>query len=100
MLISYATNNGSARAQYENNRQTNSYKPPAFAVGNLWNNPFCLLDISFLLTSSLRLSVAMRALEFEGYVVFMAAVKIADAVASSARVTSLSRLMELNSIAR
>ncbi|MDH5376413.1 MAG: hypothetical protein OEW95_11490 [Candidatus Bathyarchaeota archaeon] len=42
----------------------------------------------------------MRVSEFEGYVMYMTAAKIADAVASSARVTSLFRLMELNSIAR
>ena len=38
--------------------------------------------------------------EFEGYVVYMTAVKIADAVASSARMTSSSRLIELSSTAR
>ena len=43
--------------------------------------------------------LCVRVSEFEGYVVYMTAVKIADVVASSARVTSSSRLMELSSIA-
>lgn len=41
-----------------------------------------------------------RVSEFEGYVVYMTATTIADAVASSARITSLSGLMELSSIAK
>ena len=40
-----------------------------------------------------------RVSELEGYVVYVTAAKIADAVASSALLTSLSRLMELSSIA-
>lgn len=38
--------------------------------------------------------------ELEGYVAYMTAAKIAEAVASSARMTSSFRLMELSSIAR
>ena len=50
----------------------------------------------FKLEKMLRVRVS----ELEGYVVYMTAAKIADAVASSTRVTSLSRLMELSSIAK
>ena len=44
--------------------------------------------------------VRARIPEFEGYVVYVTVAKIADAVASSTRLTSLSRLMELSSSAK